>query len=777
MPLTTAEIIEMGEYLEPNFNPMALTMPQIQGILINHKISYPPHHNKAKLVQIFNEEFKPRAAEFRRERDAALKKSPSGKGIVDGVTGHAVNSHLNPDVRRSTRRSSRTPEVTSLLQGSTRRSSAGPSSSTATRGTLKNSAAAQPALAEESEEEVVPKAATRKTKTTTGRKSEGENDSAWDTDNNIFQSEPDTPPPERVRAKSKRVKKAESPPVTSPLDTHTSRTTRRQDPREKPTTRFSSSPSRKPAHIPSFPSITQYDPPQHKIKTVADWEHVEAPKEVLEYDEEDAQEDVQEQPEQPVPEHEEFLVPLNDTEEYVQEFVQEPHTPERSPSLGEESDDHNARVSNRIAKVGAKRSSLSRRPGKQLPSSSPSMITAIGRTTRWLVTLLTLMSAITTLVWYKIDSAYIGYCDAGSNTNLRMPQLQANRSIRQQAAHKCRAEFNITSPSFCEPFPLVSPFEANTCTPCPKRAVCTPDSVTCQSSFIMKPHFASKIPFASAIFNGMPGFGSVAFPPECVEDLERARRIGGLVRGVEDHLATERARRICAGVKALPPGQGGEGKAFGYEQDALKASVLKVVKDVPNPEDLYDRALVELAKLALISSDEDENGDVYYTASRSNFNLMCKIQIGLKETWDAWKGRIFALVLCILGFIMTRRKLANDALEARKVAELVQEALESLQEQEMAYHVDPVLTPEPYIAPAHLRDLILRHEHSPAVRQKLWVKVQKIVEGNSNVRANLEEVKGEDTRVWRWVGSSGTPRSKRRVSFAATTESGTLIGE
>jgi hypothetical protein len=34
--------------------------------------------------------------------------------------------------------------------------------------------------------------------------------------------------------------------------------------------------------------------------------------------------------------------------------------------------------------------------------------------------------------------------------------------------------------------------------------------------------------------------------------------------------------------------------------------------------------------------------------------------------------------------------------------------------------------------------------------------VERVVEGNANVRANLEEVRGGDEmRVWRWVGGSG----------------------
>lgn len=65
-------------------------------------------------------------------------------------------------------------------------------------------------------------------------------------------------------------------------------------------------------------------------------------------------------------------------------------------------------------------------------------------------------------------------------------------------------------------------------------------------------------------------------------------------------------------------------------------------------------------------------------------------------------------------------------------------------------------TPQPFVPSIQLRDLVLQAENSVSVRQKVWDKVEKIVEGNANVRANMEEVYGGDElRVWRWVGSTG----------------------
>lgn len=61
----------------------------------------------------------------------------------------------------------------------------------------------------------------------------------------------------------------------------------------------------------------------------------------------------------------------------------------------------------------------------------------------------------------------------------------------------------------------------------------------------------------------------------------------------------------------------------------------------------------------------------------------------------------------------------------------------------------------PHLAQSHLRDFILQSEHSPSRRQRLWSQVEKVVEGNSNVRTKMVEVMGEELRGWQWTGQGG----------------------
>ncbi|KAK1232242.1 inner nuclear membrane protein enriched at telomere/subtelomere region [Marasmius sp. AFHP31] len=65
---TASQVIALGAYLEPDFEPSTLTIAHILGILNYHSIPYPSSYTKLVLVQIFNEEIKKRATRFKKER-------------------------------------------------------------------------------------------------------------------------------------------------------------------------------------------------------------------------------------------------------------------------------------------------------------------------------------------------------------------------------------------------------------------------------------------------------------------------------------------------------------------------------------------------------------------------------------------------------------------------------------------------------------------------------------------------------------------------------------
>jgi hypothetical protein len=89
--LTTAQVISLGEYLEPDFDPASLTNPQLLGILGYHNINYPTPYTKPKLVQVFNDEIKAKAGKFKKERLKQENSLASDEGIIDGHSGQPLN--------------------------------------------------------------------------------------------------------------------------------------------------------------------------------------------------------------------------------------------------------------------------------------------------------------------------------------------------------------------------------------------------------------------------------------------------------------------------------------------------------------------------------------------------------------------------------------------------------------------------------------------------------------------------------------------------------------
>lgn len=290
------------------------------------------------------------------------------------------------------------------------------------------------------------------------------------------------------------------------------------------------------------------------------------------------------------------LVPLNDTPQYKQMVSRRspgayPHSDDEedrhsdgghSEEEEDKEEDHNAKVSKKIAKLNTEGKKVVKRIRLEAPASPKSWLSP---TPFRLITFLTMMWLGTTFHSYTRDSAYIGYCDAGSNTNLRVLELQAARGHRRRAAHACVDGFRLTDGlenTLCNPLPVhpANPFEPEACTACPARAICTPDSVVCQPPYILKPHWVGrKVPGgASRLLDGVPFLGSVAFPPTCVEDREKLKKIGGLVKGMENWLAAERGRKICSGVRVVPGVDGGEAKALGLEVEALRLSAITSAK-------------------------------------------------------------------------------------------------------------------------------------------------------------------------------------------------------
>ena len=127
--MTAAQVIAHGEYLDPDFDPSSLTVNQLLGVFGFHNIRYPTPYTKPKLVQLFNDEIKPKMRQFKKDRVKNEASLASDNGIKDGMTGRYLNEDSNKvrdsclvacmlvdscpgqPLRRSSRRGSRAPST------------------------------------------------------------------------------------------------------------------------------------------------------------------------------------------------------------------------------------------------------------------------------------------------------------------------------------------------------------------------------------------------------------------------------------------------------------------------------------------------------------------------------------------------------------------------------------------------------------------------------------------------------------------------------------------
>jgi hypothetical protein len=415
------------------------------------------------------------------------------------------------------------------------------------------------------------------------------------------------------------------------------------------------------------------------------------------------------------------------------------------------------------------------------------------------------------VVSYKMEAAPIGYCDTGKSTNNALEALNAKWDAIEACNRENRTFLHLPpltpsadgakaddEPILCPPPALVPFLHATHCTPCPEHASCSQNTVTCDNGFLHQPHPLLNLlsPFGSAmsgpaiqtrkfiadVTNGLPGLGAVAFPERCVEDPERKRHIGALGRAIEALLGQERGMRLCAGegLEIFSNRDGGEAKNWGVEIEQLKETMKRKTSPhlLATFDDTFNEAVQQLVQWGGVILGEDSAGKRYLAHKTPNLTWNCAITVKSREVWAEWRATVLAIAVLIASGFVTKARRSSRAVENRRVAELVQIALDTIRNQEMAHHTDPITAPQPYLSSLQLRDLILQDEHSISLRRRLWDQVERVVEGNANVRANLEEVQGGDElRVWRWVGGAGrSPGLRKKVQFEDRGDGDQVVG-
>ncbi|KAF8319370.1 hypothetical protein DL93DRAFT_2053738 [Clavulina sp. PMI_390] len=731
--LTTSDIIASAAYLRDDFDPKSLTVAQLRGLLNHHGIPYTAAAKKSQLLALFEQNISDNLDELRDQRMAIDGSQASDRGITDGISGRQINDpETPPQPRRSSRRGSARPASTEpqAEQSKPRRASAAPSAGPTRSRSRTAPQPAIPEVVESDSEDEVPTRPIRKS--TKGEPpalltSQDDEESGWEHDN-VFQSGPEDSPPSRPA------------PRRSSLNPSTLRTP----------SRLSESSTNAPQPI---ASVSRPSRGGSSLRFTGPLHH--------------------EVPVTPAP---------RGSATRLQPSIRAPVTPQVPPSVPEEEeeeDDDDASTYERANHAIDESNAVSSRfSGNVARKSSPSKSQAVARRTqpppdrsflatfsRFFVALFVVLS-LTQLGLYRRESRAIGYCDAGSDSNSFLDEKRADRA----AAQVCNARLLASGPDegqdphsrivdgvACELEPLIPLPQPDVCTPCPKRATCEGRIALCSGAFIPQPHPIVKYSsIAETIFGGMPGFGPVAFPIACVEDGRYRKQVGKVANNIEEWLAKGKGQMICDG--RIKPGvggdskDGGDAKAWGSTIDHLKEMISQRLAVIWHKT--IDDALEKMEEVGLIITGIDSDGVKWVASLKTDMPLSCKIKVAARTTWDAWRMYLYTVLFLFGAGVYGRVRISASRAETQHVAALVQMALETLRQQELAHHIDPVSHPHGYLSSMHLRDHVLQEEHSTKKRQRLWAQVEKVVEGNANVRATMEEVGGDETRAWQWTGGT-----------------------
>jgi hypothetical protein len=135
------------------------------------------------------------------------------------------------------------------------------------------------------------------------------------------------------------------------------------------------------------------------------------------------------------------------------------------------------------------------------------------------------------------------------------------------------------------------------------------------------------------------------------------------------------------------------------------------------------------------------------------------------------------LFLLLITTVYTRWWLADSRRTEQEANKLVSNTLHSLAEYATHVAYDASGLRDGYISVSQLRDDVLRDEFSASRRAKLWKRVEKKVEENSNVRTKVGTLDSGDVgRGWKWIGAiraledggTGSRRGSARFSLGSS---------
>ncbi|KXJ95524.1 Man1-Src1p-C-terminal domain-domain-containing protein [Microdochium bolleyi] len=375
--------------------------------------------------------------------------------------------------------------------------------------------------------------------------------------------------------------------------------------------------------------------------------------------------------------------------------------------------------------------------------------------------------------WFRQEKIAVGYCGAGQTVSSIPSEIDV-----PEWAHA------VLPPVINVPDSLIDKVEPQ-CEPCPAHAYCYADySVRCEQDYILKPH-----PFSLG--------GIIPLPPTCEPDGEKVRRVQTVADKAVEELRERNAKFECGelvteeGIKVETPA---------IEEQVLKGIINeKRSKKMSNQEfeDLWASALGEITTREEVVVEKQETRDPGAATTRlsstslARVPLTCAVRRSIRLGLARHRLKISAVIALLLTVAYARARFLSERAANAQVPHLVDVVLDRLAAQKQAVlEYDGDLGGEdaeddPWLFLPNLRDDVLRSIHSLAKRERLWQRVIKWVEQNSNVRTGQREGRnGEVGRAWEWIGPvAGTDghavarrRKSQRFSYGAVSNAGSDVG-
>ncbi|KAI1734344.1 Man1-Src1p-C-terminal domain-containing protein [Xylaria scruposa] len=354
--------------------------------------------------------------------------------------------------------------------------------------------------------------------------------------------------------------------------------------------------------------------------------------------------------------------------------------------------------------------------------------------------------------WYRQEKIAVGYCGAGQTVS----SIPSEIEVPEWAQSVLPAEISV-------PQSIIDYLEPE-CEPCPAHAYCYGDfTVRCEQDYILKPH-----PFALG--------GVVPLPPTCEPDGEKVRR----VQAVADK-AIEELRERTAKYECREPinEEGTLVDTPAMEELELKQVINKKKSRKMSDqefEDLWGSAIGEIKQREEVQVEVKETSDstavpntFLSSTSLARIPLTCAVRRSIRLGLAKHRFEISALIALIVTAIYGRARFLADRAVVARVPMLVDQVLDRLAQQKERGYEDDI--DDPWLFLPNLRDDVLRYTHSLRERERVWQRVIKVVEQNSNVRTGQREGRsGEVGRAWEWIGpttgdSGGRRRRSGRVSW------------